>query len=147
MIILYESEKISSKNGNEFFSIDESLINHKNNKQIWLLDIINKATKEFRIEGVYNRDSAILETFIKKYVEKGNTIISDGWPGYNFLNSEKSGYSHITRIHQGGSFGYCLQSTSHIETVWNIINGKIKSIYHVIPGYHLMNFVKEIEYR
>ena len=32
MKILYESENISTKNNSEYFSVDESLINHLNNK-------------------------------------------------------------------------------------------------------------------
>ena len=58
MKILYKSEPISVKNKNEFFSMDENLINHKNGRQIWLLVVINNQTKDFRIEGTFNRDSS-----------------------------------------------------------------------------------------
>lgn len=136
MKILYESEAISTKNNRDYFSVDESLINHINNKQIWLLSIINNTSKEFSIKVSYNRDSGTLANYIQKYIEIENTIISNGCSGYNFLDSAQSGYSHITHIHHGGNFGYGMQSNSHIESIWNIIKGKIKTIYHVIPKFH-----------
>ena len=102
MKIVYGSETISLTDNREYFLVDESLISHKHNKQIWLTGIINNITKYFRIEGTLNRDSDTLKNFIVKYVDKGNTIISDGWADYGFLNSPNSGYSHITHIHLGG---------------------------------------------
>ena len=121
--------------------------NHKNNRQLWLIGIINNNTKEFRIEASFNRDATTLSKFIYKYVEIWNTIVSDGWAGYNFFNSTESGFNHITHLHQGGIFGFGLQSTSHIEAIWNVIKAKIKNIYHFIPSFHLMHFVREAEYR
>ena len=121
---------ISTNNNIEYFSIDESLINHINNNQIRSLGIINKTSKEFRIKFSYNSDSGTLANFIQKYIEIRNTIISNGWSGYNFLDSEESGYSHITHIHHRGNFRYNIKSISHLEAIWNIIKGKIKTIYH-----------------
>ena len=111
------------------------------------MGIINNTSKKFRIEGSFNRDSGTLAKFIQKYIVIGNTIISYGRSGYNFLDSAESGYSHIEHIHHGGNFGYLLQSTSLIEAIWSIIKGKIKTVYHVIPKFLLMRFMKEIEYR
>ena len=78
--------------------------NHKNNRQLWLIGIINNNTKEFSIEASFNLDAMTLSKFIYKYVEIGNTIVSDGWPGYNFFNSTESGFNHIIHLHQGGIF-------------------------------------------
>ena len=66
MKILYSSEAISFQNKNEFFSMDESLINHKNGRQIWLLGVINNQNKNFRIEGTFNRDTTAISKFIKE---------------------------------------------------------------------------------
>lgn len=68
MKIVYATEPISSKNKNEFFSCEESLKIHKNNKQIKLLGVIYNVTKEFRIEGSYSRDTTILSQFVNTYV-------------------------------------------------------------------------------
>lgn len=45
MRFLYETEYIAEANANENLSCDESLIGHKNNRQLWLIGIINNTTK------------------------------------------------------------------------------------------------------
>ena len=66
MNIVYDTEFISDINKNEIFSADESLINHNNHRQIWLLGIINNRNKQFRIVGTLSRDG----TTLKKSIEK-----------------------------------------------------------------------------
>ena len=123
--------------------MDENLINHKNGLQIWLLGVINNQSKVFRIEGTFNRDATTIEKFIQIYIEKGNTIVSDMWGGYRFLDEVNSGYTHISHNHHNGIFGTGLQSSSHIEAIWNIIKSKIKNNY-VIPNKHFFNLSEKL---
>ena len=146
MRIVYASEIFAPKNAHSFFAVDECLFSHKNGRQIWILGAINTQTKEFRLEATLDRSEATLKKFIMKYIEEGNTIITDGWAGYNFLNNNSS-YNHITHIHGGGDFGFGIQSTSHIESLWAIIKAKIKATYKVIPNVNLMKFLKEAEFK
>ena len=70
------------------FSIDESLFSHTDiGDKIWVLGIIDNQTKDFRLNISLKRDQNVLKSFITRYVEPGNTIITDGWSGYNFLGS------------------------------------------------------------
>ena len=147
MHLVYETENIGDANKNEFYSADESLITHHNNKQIWLLGVINNTTKNFRIIGSFNRDASTLSRFIKKFVRTGNQIVTDSWGGYNWIDSAESGYQHIKYNHGLGLFGSGLQSTSHMEAVWNIIKSKIKNTYYHIPGNKIFRYVRETEYK
>lgn len=52
MKILYQSEKLGYKDQHKNFSVDETLINHFENRQIWLLGACDNESKEFRIEAV-----------------------------------------------------------------------------------------------
>ena len=52
--IEYQSNPLGEKDGNKYFSADESLINHYKGRQIWLLGICDNITKNFRIETSYN---------------------------------------------------------------------------------------------
>ena len=38
--------------------------------------------------------------------------------GYNWLDSNQSGYVHRKHIHGAHDFGYGMESTSHIESLW-----------------------------
>ena len=95
MLIAYYSEPIGEANGGGFYSVDESLFNHIYDSQVWCLGIINNQSKVFRIEAALNRSEETLKKFIFKFVPSGNTIISDGWAGYRFLDLGNSGYHHV----------------------------------------------------
>ena len=84
---------------------------------MWVIGLINNSTKAFRTQATYIRDENTLSKFIKKYVPRGNYIISDGWPAYNFLDSPNSGYIHLIHIHGGDDFGFGIQTTFHIESI------------------------------
>ena len=129
----YRTTLLAEENENGFFSVDESLITHKNNRQIWPLGIINNSTKEFRIEGIYERTTDAIKNFITLNAKSGNNIITDGLTSYNFLDRIDSGYTHIKFVHGGGDFGFGRESTSHIESIWSQIKAKIKDTYYTIP--------------
>ena len=131
---------------NSFLAIDESLFGHRQGKQLWIIGAINTQSKEFRLEGVYERNGENIKKFITKYIESGNNIITDGWSGYNFLNNNPS-YNNICHILGGGDFGFGIQSTSHIESLWSQLKSNIKSCYHVIPNKNLIKFIREVEFK
>ena len=72
------------------------------------MGIINNTRKEFLLEGSYKRDARTLKSFIKKFIQIGNYIITDGWAGYVFLDRPNSGFmSGFIRykpIYGGGIF-------------------------------------------
>jgi len=141
MNTVYDTELISDINKNEIFLAGESLINHNNNRQIWLLGIINNRNKQFRIVGTLSREGTTLKKIIEKFIFRGNTIVTDHWQGYNWLDSKNSGYHHISFNCSLGNFGAGVLSTSHIKAVWNIIKSKIKNSYYVIPKKNLFGFI------
>lgn len=106
---------MGEKNENKYFSVDESLINHIDGKQVCLLGIIDNASKYFRLEAVFNRDEITIKSFISKNVEIGNNIVSDGWSSYDYLDNNNVGYNHIRHIHGRRDFGIGIQKTSHVE--------------------------------
>jgi len=146
MHIFYQSEIIAPKNSNSYIAVNECLFSHKNGHQFWMIGDINTQAKEFMLEASLDRSEATLKKFILKYIEKGNSIITDVWEGYNFLNNIPP-YNHITHIHIGRNFSFGIQSTSHIESLWVINKAKIKSSYKVIININLMKFVKEDEFK
>ena len=143
----YQTVSLGVENKNTYFAVDESLLRHKNGKQIWLLGAIDNITKVFRIEGTYTRDAVTLEKFITLNIETGNNIVTDGRSGYAFLDAPDSNFRRFSHNHGGGDFGFGQESTSHIESLWYQLKAKIKEIYHLIPTKNLMHFVKEAEYR
>ena len=145
---IYLTKEISQINGNVPYAIDESLFTHKNNIPIWVVGIVSTTNKEnLRLHTTKIRNLNYLRTFIHKYIEPGNRIISDGWQGYQFLNNNNSGYIHISYNHGGGHWGIGELSTSHIEGIWSYLKTTIKRIYYSIPNKGFYFFLKESEFR
>ena len=71
----YELEVFADENKNQKIVIDESLFTYIENKQIWVISLINIQTKEFRLIPLLKRDSTTLKTIVQKFIKRGNTII------------------------------------------------------------------------
>ena len=80
-------------------------------------------------------------------MKKGNCIITDGFVAYNFLDRIDSGYTHIKHNHGRGDFGFGVESTSHIESIWSQLKAKIKDTYYTIPEKNILHFVREAEFK
>ena len=91
--------------------------------------------------------SDAIKSFILNHVKKGNKICTDGWTGYDYLDDPESGYQRYRHNHGGGDFGFGIESTSHIETLWAHLKAKIKSTYNVMPAKNLYKFIKESEFK
>lgn len=131
----------------ECFSVHESQFTYlKSGKQVWLLGLINNRTKEFRLQATTTRNSINLKKFIISYIDSGNTIITEGWQGYAFLQNNNS-YVWEMHNHGAGDFGIGINSTSHIESLWHEIKSKFKNTYLTIPSIHFLYFLREIEFK
>jgi len=147
-LIEYETEDFALENAHNHYSVDESLFCHDlNGKQIWVLDITENETKNFRVVVSYNRDEEILKTFISKFIPTGNIIISDAWSGYSFLNAANSGYIHSIHVHGHNDFGLGFDSTSHVESVWGILKHELKSLNTTIRYHIFLFFLRESEFK
>jgi hypothetical protein len=95
------------------------------------------------LKAVKERKYEVLYYFIISYIESGNKIINDGWPGYIFLN-ELEVYDWEDSNHGVGAFVFCLNSISHIEQLWIQLKTIIRKIYNDIPCNNFLLFLREI---
>ena len=103
--------------------------------------------KDFHIVLTKNRDADTLEKFIRRMVPEGNNIVKDGWAGYNWMDSDDSGYRRYQHIHGHNDFGQGLESTSHIESIWSQLKSEIKGIYKTIQSLNFLYLFREAEWR
>ena len=86
--ILYQSELLGPKDSHQTFSSDENLFSNTHiGEQIWVLGIVDNLTKDFRLDLSLDRNQERIKSVITQYVESGNTIVTDGWQDYNFLDT------------------------------------------------------------
>ena len=128
-------------------ALDETLIIHENNKQIWLAGFIDTATKAVRIDIIPSRTSQNIEIFVRNHILPGTHIAHDGWAGYSFLDDDDvSVWTHETHTHAVGDFGYGLNSTSHIEQFWGQLKAIIKKVYYIIPKKDFIYYITRNPY-
>ena len=73
--------------------------------------------------------------------------MTDGWRGYLWLDNINSGFILLTHIHSRNAFGEGIQSTSHVESLWEQIKNEIKCTYKIVPSTNLLYFIKEEEWK
>ena len=74
---IYFLENITTYNGNESISINESLFTHENNEQIWVVWLINNISWDIRLEIVEDRTVETMKKIIKSHIPNGNIITTD----------------------------------------------------------------------
>ena len=115
---------------------------------MWVIGIINTHNKFLRMEfPTLEMLIDIIKKIIKTQLQAGNIIVSDGWSGYHWLDEPFSSYIHSTHNHGAGDFWLGLDSTSHIESMWNQLKYYIKSIYYIIPSEDFILYLREAEFR
>ena len=70
---------MGTENSFQFYLTDESLYSHDINvRQLWILDVTENSSKDFRTVLAFNRDSETLKTIIIFNISKGNNWLNDG---------------------------------------------------------------------
>ena len=146
LVDVYKLEDFSTNGGNEYFSIDESNFVNVDNRNLWVLGIVCNNNKKIRLALSFDRDTNIMKKFIKNYVKSGNVLVTDGWGAYQWIDSDIN-YTHSTHNHGFGDFGYGLDSTSYVESLWSNLKNILRNIYYIIPNKYFLLFLKEAELR
>ena len=105
---------------NRTVAIDETLITHKDGKQVWIVGAIDTTTKNVRLDYLPERNGHNLKIFVNNHILPGTNLTHDGWQGYNFLDNEDSVWTHETHNHGYRDFGFGSHSTSHIEAFFRL---------------------------
>ena len=98
-MVLPNREKLSG-----IVEVDETLVGGKKTGKrgrgaegktlvIIAVELINRRMGRVRLETIEQADRICINEFIKNNIEKGSTIVTDGWKGYTDLKKMK--YEHI----------------------------------------------------
>ena len=108
---IYRLYKLGKSERGSLINIDESLFIHINDEKIWIVGAKNNQTCNIRLDVFKTRNEEDMKIFINNYIKEYNTIITDGWCTYQFL--DHSNYVHEVHIHgPNGNFGFVFHSTS-----------------------------------
>ena len=94
---------------------------------------------------VDNVKKKTLQPIIEEHVEEGSDIYTDELLSYKGL--EDKGYNHETVKHADGVYVDGEAHTNSVEGYWSMLKKSIKSTHIHVSKKHLINYVKEFEFR
>lgn len=93
---------------------------------------------------VPNTGGKVLKGIIDALVQKGSTVITDGWKGYFGLSKN---YRHEVVEHSTGEYVRNGFHTNGIEGFWSHLKRGIMGIYHKVSPKHLFRYCDEFAFR
>ena len=111
---IYRLYKLGKSTGGSYISIEELLFIHIKDEKIWIIGVKNNETCKIRIDVFKSRNKEDMKIFTYNHIiRENNTIITDGWNVYNFLDD--SNYIHEVHAHRPqGNFDFGLHSINPI---------------------------------
>ena len=100
----------------------------------------SERVKSFPVEGV---GSASLKSAIIKNVERGSTLYTDGYRGYQNL----PGFQHEAVNHSAGEYVRGKAHTNGIESFWALLKRGYYGTFHHFSRKHLHRYTDEFSFR
>lgn len=89
-------------------------------------------------------DAQTLVGFVKRNVEPGPQVFTDGATAYKNLDGE---YTHEMVAHSAGEYVRGMVHTNGIESAWALLKRAINGMWHHVSQKHLARYVNEVAFR
>lgn len=154
MMLRYLLEEKHTVKLSGIVEIDEAFVarNQFNYKTRWgcistrktpILGLIERGGKVV-ISLIPNRSRQQIFQVIKKHVEPGSTIYTDGWVAYKSLSKI---YNHDFIEHSNNVYVRGNVHTNTIENVWSHLKKSIRNAHHFVSEIHLAAYCNEVAFR
>jgi transposase len=133
--------------------IDETYIGGKRSRR----DRETKGDNKVIVMGMLQRDGSVrsgpipdatqhtLEPIIYRHVQRGSTVSTDEWGGYNQLN--QAPYQHGTVNHSAKEYVRGIHHVNSLEGHWARLKLSIRGTHVHVSAKHLWKYVCEFDYR
>ena len=133
--------------GGRFISVDESYFVYIKGEKIWILGAKNNETLKFRLDIYKRRTEDDWKRFIFNHIRESNTIVTDGWGSYSFLNRNDINYLNEVHVHTLREIFVLaliiqalLKEFGNLETIFKIR-------YNVIGDENFILYLQDHEFR
>lgn len=109
-----------------------------------VMGMLNRDTRQVRAKVIPNVKREALQTEILRQIEKGSTIYTDGWTGYDSLKTQE--FIHETVTHMG-EYVRGQVHTQGIENFWSLLKRGLTGTYVAVEPFHLGKYVDEQVFR
>jgi transposase-like protein len=109
-----------------------------------VMGILDRELRQVRAKVIPNVKREVLQAEILRQVEKGSTVYTDGWPGYDKLAAQE--YVHDTVNHML-EYVRGQVHTQGIENFWSLLKRGLNGTYVSVEPFHLDRYVTEQVFR
>jgi transposase-like protein len=89
---------------------------------------------------------AMVKDLIHQHVQKGTTMVTDGYAMYAYLKNSKE-FTHVVVDHSKGEYVRGGFHTNGIENFWSLLKRGIIGIFHQVSPWHLQRYCDEFAAR
>ncbi len=115
-----------------------------NSGKIPVMGMLDRDSRQVRAKVIPNAKREVLQAEILRQIEKGSTVYTDGWTGYDNLAAQE--YIHETVTHMN-EYVRGKVHTQGIENFWSLLKRGLNGTYVAVEPFHLGKYVDEQVFR
>jgi transposase-like protein len=109
-----------------------------------VMGMLDRESRQVRAKVIPNAKREVLQAEILRQIEKGSTVYTDGWAGYDNLAAQE--YIHETVTHMN-EYVRGHVHTQGIENFWSLLKRGLNGTYVAVEPFHLGKYVDEQVFR
>ena len=121
----------------------QKAVNGSSNK-IPVMGMLDRELRQVRAQVIPHAKRDVLQAEILRQIEKGSTVYTDGWTGYDGLTAQE--YIHET-VNHATEYVRGNVHTQGIENFWSLLKRGLKGTYVAVEPFHLDRYIDEQVFR
>jgi transposase-like protein len=105
-----------------------------------VMGMLDRDARKVRAQVVPNVKRGTLQDAILNGIEKGSTVYTDGWVGYETLDAQDYIHETVTHIDE---YVRGHVHTQGIDNFWSLLKRGLKGTYVAVEPFHLDRYVDE----
>jgi transposase-like protein len=113
-------------------------------QKIPVMGMLDRETRRVRAKVIPNVKREVLQAEILEAIEKGSTIYTDRWTGYDRLKQMEYVHETVTHLEE---YVRGQVHTQGIENFWSLLKRGLKGTYVAVEPFHLDRYLDEQVFR
>jgi transposase-like protein len=105
-----------------------------------VMGMLDRDSRQVRAQMIPNVKRETLQNAILEQIEKGATVYTDGWTGYDQLAAQE--YIHAT-VNHANEYVRGQIHTQGIENFWSLLKRTLRGTYVAVEPFHLDRYLGE----
>jgi transposase-like protein len=114
------------------------------NPKMTVMGMLDRESRQVRAKVIPNAKRDVLQAEILREIEKGSTVYTDGWTGYDNLKAQNYIHETVTHINE---YVKGQVHTQGIENFWSLLKRGLNGTYVAVEPFHLSRYVDEQVFR